>query len=255
MSLPDLPAYDLWVEVDDRSGKHADIKLAESLWGNDRGAHTDQTGLTTVWILPKSAMQSVTTGLVVLGALTSTSAMEPFGVVCSIDGRWNQPKQVLSGGTVAAFGNNAPYNSGSDTSVVQSDKCSNAAITNSALPINDGSWRQIIAEQAKLEALTPLVNRWMRPRRRWNKFTLTTVFANIFLAADIGLETDILTLGGERYWIQNHRDGDIDDGGRFASPASAVEQLLNTTAALGQSLQAFLCIGNWCPDPLPCQFI
>lgn len=56
-----------------------------------------------VWIPPESAMESVT-----LGALTSTSPKEPFGAVCSIDGRWIKAKQLLRGGTVAAFANNAP---------------------------------------------------------------------------------------------------------------------------------------------------
>ena len=153
-----------------------------------------------MWIPPKSDMESVTTGLVILGPLASTSVTERFGVVCSIDGRWNRAMHVLTGNgnAVAALANKA------SVSVVQSGKRSNRVIPNNALPIDDGSWRHIAAEQAWLEALTPLVPQWMdEAKTALNKSTMTTALANLFIAANIWLRTDNLTNTVEKYWIQN----------------------------------------------------
>ncbi|CAD6590448.1 MAG: hypothetical protein ASARMPREDX12_004370 [Alectoria sarmentosa] len=200
VSLPNPPAYDLWAKLDDRSGNHTAIKLAKPLWGTHKGAHTEQRGLTTVWIPPKSDMESVTTGLVILGPLASTSATERFGVVCSIDGRWNKAMHVLTGkgNTVVSLANQASI------SVVQSGKRSDRVIPNNALPINDGSWRHIAAEQAWLEALTPLVPQYLNEAKTALKeSTMTTALANLFIAANILLRTDNLTSSEERYWIQN----------------------------------------------------
>lgn len=36
-----------------------------------------------------------------------------------------------------------------------------------------------------------------------NRSTMTTALAYLFISADVRLETDNLTLDGEKYWIQN----------------------------------------------------
>lgn len=206
VSLPNPPAYDLWAKGNDRSGKHTDIKLSRPLWGHHKGAHTEQIGLTTVWIPANPDMESVTTGLVILGPLTSTSATHRFGIVCSIDGRWNKAKHVLtgSGNAVTAWGNMAYDNTGSDISVVQSGQRNNEAILTKALPINDGSWRHITAEQGWLDGLTPLIPQWMdEAKTALSKSTMTTALANLFIAGDVRLKTDNLTEGEGRNWILN----------------------------------------------------
>lgn len=207
VSLPDPPAFDLWARASHRSGKHTDIKLAKPLWGTQKGAHTNKTGLTTVWIPPTSDMESVTAGLVVLSALNSSSATERFAVVCSIDARWNKAKHVLTvkGSNPAVLGNKASDSSSSDVSIVQSSKHDNRALASTVLPINDGSsWRHIAAEQAWLDGLTPLVPQWMdETKTARNKSTMTTAFANLFIATDARLRTDRPKKTMEKYWIQN----------------------------------------------------
>lgn len=180
VSLPNPPAYDLWARGNNQSGDYTNIKLSKPLWGNHKGAHTEQIGLTTVWIPATPDMESVSTGLVILGALNSTSATHRFGVVCSIDGRWNKAKHVLTG-TIDT----------GDISVVQSGRREGEAIMTDALPINDGSWRHITAEQGWLDALTPLIPQYMdEAKTALSRSTMTTAFANVLIAADIRLKTD-----------------------------------------------------------------
>ena len=168
VSLPNPPAYDLWARGNDQTGSYTNIKLSKPLWGHHKGAHTQQTGVTTVWVPANSEMQSVTTGLVILGALASNLATQRVGVVCSIDGRWNKAKHKLTGtgNAVTGLGNVAYDNLGSGISVVQSGQRNNRTILTNVLPINDGSWRHITAEQGWLDALTPLIPQWVRAFRR-----------------------------------------------------------------------------------------
>ena len=52
-SLPNPPAYDLWAKADHRSGKRTGIELTKTIWATHKSAHTEQVGLTTVWISPQ----------------------------------------------------------------------------------------------------------------------------------------------------------------------------------------------------------
>lgn len=256
VSLPNPPAYDLWARGNDRSGRYTNIQLSKPLWGDHEGALTQQTGTTTVWIPASPDMESVTAGLVILGSLNSTFESQRFGVVCSIDGRWNKAKHVLTGNANTGLGSKSYDNDGGDISVVQNGQRNNQAILTETLPLDDGNWRHIKAEQGWLNALTPLIPQYMEEAETaLNKSTMTTALANILIAGDVRLNTDNLDSVNARFRIQY------------------IETIISTAMAdaisrvgLGQQYRAFKYYTNfgtkckriqsaggrtWCPGPPP----
>ena len=184
VSLPAIPAYDLWAQEDGQPGPYTEIKLVKPLWGTEKGSLTNSTSLTTVWI--PTNMDSVTAGLVVLGPLTSDSATQRFGVACSIDARWNRATHILTKSTTNALGNSGPT-----ISVAQNGARNNKGLVTKALPIDNGDWRHISAETEWLEALTPSVLPWTKvAKTASNESAVTTALANLYAAGGVNLSSE-----------------------------------------------------------------
>lgn len=183
VSLPAIPAYDLWAEEDGQPGPYTEIRLVKPLWGTGNGSLTNSTSLTTVWV--PTNMDSVTAGLVVLGPLMSDSATQRFGVACSIDARWNRATHILTKSSTSALGNSGPF-----ISVTQIGARNNKEIVTKALPTDNGDWRHISAETEWLEALTPSVLLWTKvAKTASNESAMTTALANLYAAGDVKLSS------------------------------------------------------------------
>ena len=178
--LPLLFPYDMWSQEMDENGPLRAVPLEKPLWGHSQSSLTNITNFTTVWIPTTSDMGSVTTGLVILASHNSSSPGERRGIACSIDARWHETKHRSAELTLSELGS-------SFTFTVQAEKhAERLGLKHLTLPINDGSWTAISADQSWLEALTPLV-----PARSDNSMdtqvsdSKTTAITNLFLAAGV----------------------------------------------------------------------
>lgn len=187
-------------------------------------------------------MESVIAGLVILGALKSTSKSQRFGIVCSVDGRWNKAKHVFTGvgNAVTGLGVKAYENDGSDISVVQSGQRNDRVTLTDTFLIDDRNWRHIIAEQGWLDALTPLIPQWMNEAKTTlSKSTMIRALANVFMRLTLGSKSTTLigtmTAGiGYKILSQSHQLRWQMPPPVSASGSSTV--LLNTTPTLGQNV-------------------
>ena len=100
---------------------------------------TNISSLTTIWIAPKSNMNSVTTGLVVIGPIEEKTGQR-YGLGCSIDARWNKAQHMMTQSSSYSLENTGKY-----IGATISSARSSAEIVDKALPINvsDGNWRHI----------------------------------------------------------------------------------------------------------------
>lgn len=197
VSLPAILPYDLWAQVDGQPGPYAEIELVKPLWGNNKHSLTNLTGLTTVWV--PTNMSSVTAGLVILGPLSSASAIQRLGVVCSIDARWTRARHIMTPSQSEVLGNSGPF-----VSIVLTAKDLDQHNTTTALPIDNGNWRHIAAEPEWLEALTPIVPVWMNEAKTAvNQLFMTTALANLYVAADIRLQSPNVTNAVNQTWVQH----------------------------------------------------
>ena len=143
VSIPDLPAYKTWTK-DGRLGNERTIKLRESLWVLANSSRAGNNHLTTVFVAPDPGMISVTTGVVVLGPLTKHS--ERIAMTCSIDARWNDAQHSMIKSDNYGIGN-----VGNSVYAVLSGRNAQSDLKTMTLPVNDGSWRHVSADQSWLK--------------------------------------------------------------------------------------------------------
>ena len=249
VSLPAILPYDLWAQVDGQPGAYVEIELAKPLWGNNKHSLTNLTGLTTVWV--PTNMSSVTAGLVVLGPLTSGSATQRLGVVCSIDARWNRARHIMTPSQSKALGN-----SGQFVSLVLSAKDLDQHNKTTALPIDNGDWKHIAAEPEWLEALTPIVPVWMNEAKTAvNQSFMTTALANLYVAADIGLQSPNVTNAMDQTWVQHIESITSTAMADAVSRVGLAQQYdtLKYYTSFGRECSRFKYAGprQFCPGPPP----
>ena len=143
VSLPDLPAFETWSN-DGRRGDERTVKLRELLWVQRNTSRSGNDHLTTVFVAPDQAMASVTTGLVVLGPLTNQS--ERIAMTCSIDARWNDGQHSMIKSSDYGIGN-----VGNSVYAILRGRNAQADLKTMTLPVNDGSWRHVSADEAWLK--------------------------------------------------------------------------------------------------------
>lgn len=177
VSLPILPAYDTWTHGKAHSGPYDSIQLAEPLWSRSNSALTNMTEFTTVWIPATRDTGSTTTGLIVLGPLSSFNTTQRHGVTCSVDARWNKAQHVSAELSLSGFGRDT-----FSISTIRGGEQDN--IITKALPIDDGSWTHISAEKSWLEALTPQVPLRSKDSMKTTSRT-TTALANLIAASGV----------------------------------------------------------------------
>ena len=141
--LPDLLAFETWSK-DGRPGDERTIKLREPLWVQRNTSRAGNDHFTTVFVAPDQAMASVTTGVVVLGPLTNQS--ERIAMTCSIDARWNDAQHSMTKSSDYGIGN-----VGNSVYAVLRGRNAQADLKNMTLPVNDGSWRHVSADEAWLK--------------------------------------------------------------------------------------------------------
>lgn len=136
LSLPQLREYETWIEGDEQRGPYEGIILNQPLF-----AMTNISSLTTIWIAPKPNMTSVTTGLVVIGPIEEKTGQR-YGVVCSIDARWNKTQHIMTQSSSCSL-----ENTGKHIGATISSARSSAETVDKALPItgSDSNWRHISA--------------------------------------------------------------------------------------------------------------
>ena len=140
--FPDLPAFDTWTKAG-RPGAIRSVKLREPLWVETNGSRAGNDYLTTMFVAPDPAMTSVTTGVVVLGPLTNKS--ERLAMMCSVDARWNEAQHSMIKSVVQGIGN-----AGDPVYALLRGRNQQADLKTMTLPINDGSWRHVSANQSWL---------------------------------------------------------------------------------------------------------
>ena len=143
VSLPYLPAFETWSK-DGRPGDERTVKLRELLWVQSNISRSGNDHLTTVFVAPDQAMASVTTGVVVLGPLTNQS--ERIAMTCSIDARWNDAKHSMIKSSDYGIGN-----AGNSVYAILRGRNTQADLKTMTLPVNDGSWRHVAADEAWLK--------------------------------------------------------------------------------------------------------
>ncbi|KAL9611669.1 MAG: hypothetical protein Q9167_003698 [Letrouitia subvulpina] len=143
VSIPDLPAFETWTK-DGRLGDVRTIKLRAPLWVQMNSSRAGNNHLTTVFVAPDPGMISVTTGVVVLGPLTNQS--ERIAMTCSIDARWNDAQHSMIKSDDYGIGN-----VGNPVYAVLSGRNMQADLKTMTLPVNDGSWRHVSADQSWLK--------------------------------------------------------------------------------------------------------
>ncbi|KAL8831134.1 MAG: hypothetical protein Q9191_001028 [Dirinaria sp. TL-2023a] len=142
VSLPDLPAFETWTK-DGRPGDVRTIKLRKPLWVQMNSTRAGNDYLTTVFVAPDPDMVSVTTGVVVLGPLTKQSRR--IAMTCSIDARWNHAQHSMIKSNDDGIGN-----VGNSVFVVLRGRSAQADLKNMSLPVDDGSWRHVSADETWL---------------------------------------------------------------------------------------------------------
>ena len=192
VSLPDLQAYGTWTK-DGRPGDLRTIKLHEPLWKNSSRAGNDN--LTTLFVTPDPEMTSVTTGVVILGPLTNSN--ERIAMTCSIDARWNDAQHSMIKSDDYGLGD-----VGNSVYALLRGRNAQADLKDTTLPINDGSWRHVSADQSWLNGAlayqTPFDTRF-RPYFKGIKGQMynTTALATFILARSMYTETQRTSVD---YW-------------------------------------------------------
>ena len=143
VALPDLPAFGTWTK-EGRPGDVRTIKLREPLWVERNSSRAGKENFTTVFVTPDPEMVSVTAGVVVLGPLTNQS--ERIAMTCSIDSRWNDAQHSMNKSDDYGIGN-----VGNSVYAVLKGRNAQTDLKNTTLPINDGSWRHVSADQSWLK--------------------------------------------------------------------------------------------------------
>ena len=143
VALPDLPAFETWMK-DGRPGELRTIRLREPLWVQRTKSRAGNEHLTTLFVAPDPEMTSVTTGVVVLGPITKGS--ERYAATCSIDARWNDAQHSMIKSDDYGIGN-----VGNSVFAVLRGRNVQADLKTMTLPVNDGSWRHVSADQSWLK--------------------------------------------------------------------------------------------------------
>jgi hypothetical protein len=166
------------------------------LW-EDRFGGKERGLLPTILLSLPSRFCSTTTGLVVLGPLSSKNATECFRVAYSIDARWNKAQHQDTASSTGL------RSKGSFIGTKGNEMRSNGVIHTKALLIDEGRWTRISAEQSWLDAPTPLVPVWAGKTLTTASKSETSITAlpNLVIAPSVSLTTANMTNSAEQWWI------------------------------------------------------
>ncbi len=103
----------------------------------------NSTASTIVFIPTNSDLASITTGLIILGPTLSNDSNKCYGVICSVDARWDRAQHTLTDQQSSTL---RKKNHGDPVSARISGQGSVDGIQNGAAPIDDGNWSSISAD-------------------------------------------------------------------------------------------------------------
>ncbi|KAG8526754.1 uncharacterized protein KY384_008183 [Bacidia gigantensis] len=154
LSLPMLAEYTTWA-TEDSQGPYTNVRLPKPLWSLNTASLVNDSNIAVAWIPTTANLTSMTTGIVILGALNSTHSTKRLGLTCSIDARWNNASHTVTETTTYL---RQVEKQGNPVNATLGGSCPIDTLHKAALPVDHRYWRTITAESSFLEALNAKPN-------------------------------------------------------------------------------------------------